>query len=228
MKLGKAVRLILKDHGFLVGDIDDSYDYIASGYSVEISQFTPAGEAWNKVIWFDGTDSDFITKFREYYTDFDVDREVEFRVELRGKNGVPSSIRALVNDAEWKESKLGMVCMAFNELGEFILPISKIAYMLYKQDWIDSNTLPEQRLGNLRIYLDFTHEYLIESYGKALSFEDWLEEGGYQPDGALYVCYDEFLDEEYRDEGYICSLLKNPEWIEQYKFDIKRMAEEDE
>lgn len=226
MKLGKTLRLILKDHGFLVSDIDSSH--IASGYYVDISQITPAGEDWNLSIWFDGTDDGFITKFREYYISFDIDSAVELLIEFRGRNGVPSSIKVLVEDAEWKCRRLQAVCTAFDEVREFIVPISKIAYMLYKQDWINSNTTPEQRLENLRTYLDFTHEYLIESYGNALSFEDWLEEGGYQPGGALYVCYDEFLDEEYRDEGYICSLLKNPEWIEQYKFDIKRLTEEDE
>ena len=37
---------------------------------------------------------------------FDVDEEAEKWIDHRGKNGVPSSIKVLVEDQKWKENKL--------------------------------------------------------------------------------------------------------------------------
>jgi hypothetical protein len=49
------------------------------------------------------------------------------------------------------------------------------------------------------------------------TYNDYLEEFGY--DGELYVCYEEFLENEYRDDDYMCSLLDNEELIAIYHKD---------
>ena len=72
---------------------------------ITLERFTPAGEDWCPTIWFEGNE-DFIEEVRTLYEDFDVDEEAEIYIENRGKNGVPSSIRVLINDAEWKENAL--------------------------------------------------------------------------------------------------------------------------
>ena len=41
-----------------------------------------------------------------------------------------------------------------------------------------------------------------------------LEEIGFN--GEIYVCYDEFIDNEYQDKKYIRSLLDNEELFEEY------------
>lgn len=73
---------------------------------ITLERFTPAGEDWCPIIWFDGTNEGFVESVRKLYENFDVDEEAELWIEGRGKNGIPSSIRVLINDAEWKENAL--------------------------------------------------------------------------------------------------------------------------
>ena len=55
---------------------------------------------------YDGTEEDFIRQFRSYAHDFDTDEHAEMWVNSRGNNGVPNSIRDLLEDAEWIKSTL--------------------------------------------------------------------------------------------------------------------------
>lgn len=82
---------------------------------ITLERFTPAGEDWCTTVWFDGNE-DFIEEVRLIYEDFDVDEEAELWIEGRGKNGVPSSIRVLLNDAEWKEDALGELAEELEKL----------------------------------------------------------------------------------------------------------------
>lgn len=96
--------------------------------------------------------------------------------------------------------------------------ISEIAYELYKQDWIDSNVTQEDRLNTLRKYFKYRKECL-ENNDEVDSFDEWLWESGYG-NGSLYVCYEEFCDEEYRDRDYIRYLLNDTELFLMYCEDI--------
>ena len=79
-------------------------------------QGTPAGEDWWETIWFDGTNEDFINNIKRRYNTFDVDEEAEMWVNMRGTNGVPNSIKILLEDAEWKEGMLLKLSDALEEL----------------------------------------------------------------------------------------------------------------
>lgn len=103
MKLNDKVIEIVEYKNFYIREVEKQ----GNDFYVEINQYTPCGEDWWETIWFDGTDEGFIEAVRERYNNFDVDEEAEIWVESRGKNGVPSSIKALIEDAEWKESMLG-------------------------------------------------------------------------------------------------------------------------
>lgn len=103
MKLSEKILEVLKNNGFSHGEIIEQTEE----YCIELSQFTPAGEDWWVIIWFDGNDESFINSFRKYVESYDVDDEATLYIESRGKNGIPSSIRTLVEDAEWKEETLG-------------------------------------------------------------------------------------------------------------------------
>lgn len=106
------------------------------------------------------------------------------------------------------------------------IDISKIAYELYKQDWVDEHTTREGRLQSIREYHDYVQECAEDGF-EADSYEDWLFEVGYH--GALYVCYDEFCDEEYHDVGYVKSLLGGDEvLLKKYYEDIDCAYEETE
>ena len=112
MKLSDKVIEVLENKDFSVHEVEKQ----GNDFIVEINQGTPLGEDWWETIWFDGTDEGFIEAIRERYNNFDVDEEAEIWIEGRGKNGVPSSIKALVRDAEWKESMLGELADELEDL----------------------------------------------------------------------------------------------------------------
>ena len=114
MKLNDNVIGIVENNGFSIHEVEKQ----GEDFYVEINQYTPCGEDWWETIWFDGTDEGFIEAIKDRYNGFDVDEETEIWIESRGKNGVPSSIKALVEDAEWKERTLGEL---FDQLEEFEL-----------------------------------------------------------------------------------------------------------
>ena len=103
MKLSNKIISIVENNGFSIHKVEKQ----GEDFCVEINQGTPLGEDWWETIWFDGTNKGFINGVKDRYNSFDVDEEAEIWIESRGKNGVPSSIKALVRDAEWKESTLG-------------------------------------------------------------------------------------------------------------------------
>ena len=59
-----------------------------------------AGQDIPVEIDFDGTAEDFVKKYVEYAENYDVSEEVELYVESRGKNGVPSTVRELLDDCQ--------------------------------------------------------------------------------------------------------------------------------
>lgn len=102
-ELNENIVRILEENDFNIGEITEQ----GGSYYIELSQYTPLGEDWYVVVWFDGTDEDFIDQFDQIYQNFDVDEELEVFMECRGKNGVPTSARDLLEDQEWKNNCLG-------------------------------------------------------------------------------------------------------------------------
>ena len=100
--LSDKVVKVVNNLGFSLSEIEKQGNI----YYVGLSQYTPLGEDWSVPIWFDGTDKSLIEGIEQRLWSFDVDNEAEIRIENRGKNGTPSSIRALLEDAEWKERQL--------------------------------------------------------------------------------------------------------------------------
>lgn len=101
LKLCKDVMQIVEDCGFSI-----NIEKQNTGYCADLNQSTPEGEDWWESITFDGTDRDFIKAIRDRAYYFDVDEEAEQWIPYRGEGGCPSSILALVEDAQWKEKKL--------------------------------------------------------------------------------------------------------------------------
>lgn len=102
MKLNKKIIEIAESKEFFMNDVEKQ----DGRYYVEFGQHTPCGEDWWETLWFDGTEESFVEALRERVDDFDVNEEAEIWIENRGKNGIPSSIKALIEDAEWKRSML--------------------------------------------------------------------------------------------------------------------------
>lgn len=96
--------------------------------------------------------------------------------------------------------------------------ISKLCYELYMVDWKRNHMITVDReMDSIKDY----YEFIVESdYNENLyTYDDYIEEFGY--DGELYVCYDEFLENEYLEDDYICGLLDNEKLIAMYYKDIK-------
>ena len=92
--------------------------------------------------------------------------------------------------------------------------IRKLAYELYKIDWERNHMITaERKMDAVKNYFE-----VIDELEAGYTFEDYLADYGY--DGELYVCYDEFLDNEYMEDDYICGLLDNPSLINMYYKDV--------
>lgn len=102
IKLNNTIAEILEYNGFNYNEVTEQ----DGKYYIELNNNTPLGEDWWLTVWFDGTDKSFVDAIEKITTNFDIDEEVEIWIPLRGKNGVPSSISALVQDAEWKLEQL--------------------------------------------------------------------------------------------------------------------------
>ncbi len=77
-------------------------------------------------------------------------------------------------------------------------------YELYKEAWEYENVPYGEKLDVMREY----HKAALYGETSAESFEDYLwENDGYH--GSLYVCFEEFLDNEYQDREYMESLLRD-------------------
>lgn len=99
-ELNENIVRVFENNGFYVGEPEYSDHH--REYCIEINQSTDLGEDWWLTLWYDGTDEDFIQKFETLVEYFDPDEEAEIFIKMRGKNGVPDSIRDIINDQEWK------------------------------------------------------------------------------------------------------------------------------
>ena len=98
------------------------------------------------------------------------------------------------------------------------LDISKIAYDLYCQNWMDTNLTREMKLDTIRNYYRYKKECIDEGFEFDI-FEEWAYDSGYGH-GNIFVCYDEFCDMEYHDKEFISNLLNDKDLIELYYHDI--------
>lgn len=80
--------------------------------SVDVAKQSPAGEDFR----FGVSSENFVEEVKMYAAYFDVDEHVELWVNGRGKNGVPSRIRELVEDAEAIDKMLQELAAALAEV----------------------------------------------------------------------------------------------------------------
>lgn len=90
------------------------------------------------------------------------------------------------------------------------MDIKTLAYTLYKIDWL--RRISHDRIADLvKNFYDDTKELEPDAY----TLSDYFEEYGFN--GETYVCFDEFIDSEYRDKGYIKTLLNESQYNEYLK-----------
>ena len=118
MELSKKIIEVLEAHDIsLCGEISER-TYNNDGYDVELETYSPEGEDIIISLIYDGTEEDFIKQFESYAEDFDAEEHAETYINMRGKNGVPESIKNLLEDAEWQKEMLLEVAKDLNGLDD--------------------------------------------------------------------------------------------------------------
>ncbi len=99
-----------------------------------------------------------------------------------------------------------------------MLTIKRLAYELYKIDWL-RRIAPEQMIKTYKEYYYLINEEEMEDY----TFNDYIFENGYG--GELYACFDEFAENEYLDKDYIKELFGDENLYKEYLDDIGQNPE---
>lgn len=101
--LSEKVLQVLENHNVRISD--EPCQHGDGSICWELEWYSPAGE---DCIWVIDGDSDelFVEDFKAYAEDFDADEHAEQYIDSRGQNGIPDSIRVLIDDADAIKSKL--------------------------------------------------------------------------------------------------------------------------
>ena len=112
-----------------------SFETLENGsMTIEIENTSPAGEDLVETIWLTGTEEALPSDFYEFWNNFDPDEHAEMWLAQRGKNGVPLSIRELINDADAIDEMLKRLCEEVESIVKQRSSESKIEYFGYKFD----------------------------------------------------------------------------------------------
>ena len=118
MELSERIIEVLEAHDISVCREITERTYNNDGYDVELETYSPEGEDVIISLIYDGTEEDFIKQFESYAEDFDAEEHAETYINMRGKNGVPESIKNLLEDAEWQKEMLLEVAKDLNGLDD--------------------------------------------------------------------------------------------------------------
>mgnify|MGYP002525633428 CR=1 FL=1 len=92
-------------------DMDVRYKINSNSALVEFWTDT-AGQDIPTEFDFDGTPQDFVKQFTQAAESYDVDEEVELFANMRGRHGVPDTIRELLDDCEEAKQTLTEIAEA--------------------------------------------------------------------------------------------------------------------
>lgn len=171
MELSKRIEELLEKYNFSVcGKITERYDDKGQ-YDIELEIFSPEGEDVIVSLIYDGTEESFIREFRSYANDFDAEEHAEMWIEGRGENGVPDSIRDLLEDAEWIKSTLEEVADDLKNIDNEEEGSEETQEELAKEfvNTIKAIAKKPYNLDNLECYL--SHH-----------FDVWMEKFAYSPE----------------------------------------------
>ena len=101
-KTKNQIKQILDSHDIKI----TTGNLMESPYELDLETYSPEGEDVIITIEYDGTGDGFVTAFAKYAENFDAEEHAEAYIRQRGTNGVPDSIRTLLDDAEWIKNML--------------------------------------------------------------------------------------------------------------------------
>lgn len=108
----------------------------------------------------------------------------------------------------------------------------ELLYEIYKLDWKKTHIMVPQ--SEVDVLVDFYEDKNEGNITEDMTISEYIEEFGYQGNG-LYACYEEFLEGEYTDGGYIDYLIeayiaenKQAEFREMYETELNALDEDQE
>ncbi len=126
---------------------------------------------------YDGSGKNFIEEFTSFAENYDVDEEVEIFIEMRGKRGVPDTVRELLDDCQEAKDTLMQIATRLKEAENVVL----------KQAWLNAESheqLTEEEADELLVntniesiscvFDDFDDLALNEL--DSIGVEEWLYE----------------------------------------------------
>lgn len=108
----EQIEKICDDQGFWVNKDDNMFGNGKPGW--EIGQMSSCGEDWFETLEADDVDT-LIASLERRIDNWDSEEEAMPYIEMRGQRGVPSSIRDLLDDADWKLEQLKDLLDAIKE-----------------------------------------------------------------------------------------------------------------
>ena len=174
MELSKRIIEVLEAHDInLCWEISER-TYNNDGYDVELETYSPEGEDVIISLIYDGTEEDFIRQFERYAEDFDAEEHAETYINMRGKNGIPESIKDLLEDAEWQKEMLLEVAKGLNNIDNEKEDTEETKYELAEKfiNAIKEIASKPDNLDNLECYL--SHH-----------FDVWMEKFAYNPENLV-------------------------------------------
>lgn len=100
----EQLKEIIEKHGFTIREDADMFGAGEAG--LDICQYTPMGEDWYETFEVSDDPETFIANLKSRVDGWDSEDEAMPYIEMRGERGVPSSIRDLLDDADWKLEQL--------------------------------------------------------------------------------------------------------------------------
>lgn len=186
-------------------------DWIVSSYTddgrVELKKYSPAGEDFSMCVEVEN----FLESVREYANDFDPDEHAEMWINARGRvNGVPNSIRELIDDAEEIKKMIYELAAVLEEKSGkentvwtfFVLDFDNT----YDNEELDSNgvqpivyLIPSNKEKDVERYAIMAHDdfHLDENKKLGLTitdyFEEWMNNNGvkFKPVGKIDLTFGE-------------------------------------
>lgn len=129
MEIIQKIVDLLKEHDVRVNSTQEQN----GEYVTECEFWSDAGEDMIVNIWHGESAKSFVDGWKNYSYDFDPDEHAEGWVSQRGKNGVPNSIRELLDDADAIAKKLEDTADALAKLS--LLPTAQEIYDVLNEMW---------------------------------------------------------------------------------------------
>ena len=202
--LSRKTIEILESRNMTVHDRDKQREEFVR----EIEFYSPEGEDVCECIFYDGTNEGFVKAFEKNAEEFDAEDHMEVYINIRGTNGIPESIRDLLDDADWIKNTLVETA---KELKEAFIKEDNFeeAHKFYNMG-NEENFPILTKEPKLKFVTDLTKEQLSElkqSYKTQLledsdiSYEELIDAEKI-PDEVIFNHYE---DMTFSDDDFFCS-----------------------